>query len=90
MAAFLGTSDNKVTDRRSSEKQAVEEDVGVVGLQGEILNASGHRDQLQRGYGTFSIIGLALSVDNAWVAVGTSLNVAICELYSLNWGTVRY
>jgi len=45
----------------------------------EILNASGHRDQLDRQYGILSICGMALTVDNAWVAIGTSLNVAICE-----------
>lgn len=51
----------------------------ALALDGTIVNASGHRDQLQRHYGFFSICGLALSVDNAWVAVGTSLNVAICN-----------
>lgn len=43
----------------------------------ELINASGHRDQLDRQYGFFSICGMALTVDNAWVAIGTSLNVAI-------------
>jgi len=47
--------------------------------EGEIINASGHRDQLDRQYGILSICGMALTVDNAWVAIGTSLNVAICE-----------
>lgn len=56
-------------------------DVDLLALDGTLVNASGHRDQLQRHYGFFSICGLALSVDNAWVAVGTSLNVAICEHY---------
>ena len=50
----------------------------AITLDGEIVNASGHRDQLQRGYGLLSICGLALSVDNAWVALGTSLAIAIC------------
>lgn len=45
----------------------------------EIVNASGHRDQLDRQYGILSICGMALTVDNAWVAIGTSLNVAICK-----------
>jgi hypothetical protein len=45
----------------------------------QAINASGHRDQLDRNYGILSICGLALTVDNAWVAIGTSLNVAICE-----------
>lgn len=45
------------------------------------INASGHRDQLDRQYGILSICGMALTVDNAWVAIGTSLNVAICKLW---------
>ena len=45
----------------------------------QAINASGHRDQLDRNYGILSICGMALTVDNAWVAIGTSLNVAICE-----------
>ena len=44
---------------------------------GEIINASGHRDQLQRHYGLLSICGLALTIDNAWVALGGSIAVSI-------------
>lgn len=44
---------------------------------GQIVNASGYRDQLNRQYGLLSICGLALTVDNAWVAIGTSLAVAV-------------
>ena len=43
-----------------------------------LINASGHRDQLDRQYGILSICGMSLTVDNAWVVIGTSLNVAIC------------
>lgn len=46
---------------------------------GEIVNASGHRDQLQRQYGLVSICGLALTIDNAWVALGGSITVSICK-----------
>lgn len=65
-----------------SEKQPADdfgtgEDITIT-LDGQIVNASGHPDQLQRGYGFLSICGLALSVDNAWVALGTSLTIAIC------------
>lgn len=44
---------------------------------GEVVNASGHRDQLQRQYGLLSICGLALTIDNAWVALGGSIAVSI-------------
>lgn len=45
---------------------------------GEVVNPSGHRDQLQRQYGLLSICGLALTIDNAWVALGGSITVSIC------------
>jgi hypothetical protein len=50
----------------------------VITFDGLKVNASGHPDQLQRGYELWSTFGLALSVDNAWVALGTSLVIAIC------------
>jgi choline transport protein len=62
------------------KKQPLEQDIQVHTGTPEIINASGHRDQLKRQYGILSICGLALTVDNAWVAMGTSLTVAICEL----------
>ena len=46
-------------------------------LGGEIINASGHPDQLKRHYGLLSICGLALTIDNAWVALGGSIAVSI-------------
>lgn len=54
----------------------------VVTRDGEIVNASGHRDQLRRQYGLLSVCGLALTIDNAWIALGGSLTVSICK-YSL-------
>ncbi|KAK3168516.1 hypothetical protein OEA41_004964 [Lepraria neglecta] len=44
---------------------------------GEIVNASGHRDQLQRQYNLLSICGLALTIDNAWVALAGSIAISI-------------
>ena len=54
----------------------------LVGEHGEVINASGHRDQLKRHYGLLSICGLALTIDNAWVALGGSITVSICEQLS--------
>lgn len=45
-------------------------------LQGQAVNASGHEDELQRQYGIWSLCGLALTIDNAWVALGGSIIVA--------------
>jgi hypothetical protein len=52
----------------------------IVSRLGEIVNASGHRDQLHRQYGLLSICGLALTIDNAWVALSGSIAVSICKL----------
>ncbi|KAK3716684.1 hypothetical protein LTR37_006314 [Vermiconidia calcicola] len=54
-----------------------EKSPSVVAQEGTIVNASGHKDQLQRQYGLGSICGLALTIDNAWVAFGGSLSVAV-------------
>jgi choline transport protein len=45
-------------------------------LEGQAVNASGHEDQLDRQYGIWSLCGLALTIDNAWVALGGSLIIA--------------
>lgn len=45
-------------------------------LEGQAVNASGHEDELQRQYGIWSLCGLALTIDNAWVALGGSIIVA--------------
>ena len=55
----------------------IDRKTSVVTQTGEIVNASGHRDQLQRHYGLLSICGLALTIDNAWVALGGSIAVSI-------------
>ncbi len=75
MADFLGKE--SMAEKPSADDIAAGQDT-VITLDGQVVNASGHRDQLQRGYGLLSICGLALSVDNAWVALGTSLSIAIC------------
>ncbi|KAF2400226.1 choline transport protein [Trichodelitschia bisporula] len=46
-------------------------------LGGEEVNASGHKDELARQYGIWSLCGLALTIDNAWVALGGSITVSI-------------
>lgn len=57
----------------------VNRNTSVVSRHGEIVNASGHRDQLNRQYGLLSICGLALTIDNAWIALGGSIVVSIGE-----------
>ena len=61
------------------EKRAVNRRVSIVSGGGDVVNASGHKDQLQRQYGLLAICGLALTIDNAWVALGGSIAVSICK-----------
>jgi choline transport protein len=56
-----------LSDRRTS----------IVSKEGEIINASGHRDQLQRQYGLLSICGIALNINSAWIVIGGSLTISI-------------
>lgn len=58
------------TDRRPSLENGVGEIIHTV-------NASGHRDQLQRHYGPLQICGLALNIDSAWVAFAGSLILSL-------------
>jgi hypothetical protein len=48
-------------------------------LDGELVNASGHKDQLRRQYGIWRICSLALTIDNAWVVLGGSIAIAISK-----------
>lgn len=44
---------------------------------GAVVNASGYKDQLKRQYGLVGLAGIALTVDNAWIALGSSISVSI-------------
>ncbi|GAB7366370.1 hypothetical protein MBLNU230_g8168t1 [Neophaeotheca triangularis] len=41
------------------------------------INASGHQQELQRNFGFFAIVGLALTSGNTWLAFGGSIAIAI-------------
>ncbi|KAF2662405.1 choline transport protein [Lophiostoma macrostomum CBS 122681] len=43
------------------------------------INASGHKDQLKRQYGLLALCGLALNIDNAWIALGGSVTISIAN-----------
>jgi choline transport protein len=71
----LGNQPDGATDlmRETSSRRASL----VIKSDGSVVNASGHRDQLQRQYGLLAICGLAITIDNPWVAFGGSLSVAV-------------
>jgi amino acid permease len=41
------------------------------------VNASGHRQELQRNYGLLSICALAITTGNTWIAQGGSIATAL-------------
>ncbi|KAI6867313.1 amino acid transporter [Hortaea werneckii] len=41
------------------------------------INASGHQQELERNFGLWAIVGMALTAGNTWIAFGGSLAVAI-------------
>ncbi|KAK3675002.1 hypothetical protein LTR78_004935 [Recurvomyces mirabilis] len=57
-------------------REAADRRTSIVTKDGKAVNAAGYQDQLQRQYGLLSICGLALTIDNAWVAFGGSLSIA--------------
>ena len=73
----MDSSDEKVMQDSEKVHLGVDRKTSVVSETGEVVNASGHRDQLKRHYGLLSICGLALTIDNAWVALGGSIAVSI-------------
>ncbi|UQC88856.1 choline transporter [Colletotrichum lupini] len=71
MKAFLARD-------RVAESASTSDDETVVAVQdGVRLNAAGYKDQLNRQYGFFGLASMALTVDNAWVALGSSISVSI-------------
>jgi hypothetical protein len=70
----------KKTDLRVS-REAERNIEGTV--DGTPVNASGHHDELKRHFSIWSLCGLALTVDNAWIALGGSLYVAACTLLAI-------
>jgi hypothetical protein len=62
------------------EKKVLAEEEGPDISVGEVtFNASGHKDQLKRQYGVIALCALALNIDNAWVALGGSVTIAIAN-----------
>ncbi|KAK7962696.1 uncharacterized protein PG986_003521 [Apiospora aurea] len=66
--------------KQSPEVRAVLRDEIVVAVEGGVeINAAGHRDQLKRQYNLWALTGAALTIDNAWAALGSSITVSIAN-----------
>ncbi|KAH6997300.1 amino acid/polyamine transporter I [Ilyonectria destructans] len=64
-------------DEKDAESLPGVNDAVVVGETGVRINASGHKDQLERQYGLVGLTGIAVTVNNAWVVLGSSISVSI-------------
>ncbi|KAH0550941.1 hypothetical protein GP486_007694, partial [Trichoglossum hirsutum] len=74
----MSEDERRLSTEKGGHHAFGEKDETIVGVvDGEEVNASGHKDQLQRQYSIWSLCGLALTIDNAWVALGGSLAIAI-------------
>lgn len=70
-------NDQKI-GRSSPESAGLTEDETVAAIKnGTVVNASGYKDQLKRQYSLVGLAGIAVTVDNAWVALGSSISVSI-------------
>lgn len=75
--------------RSSPESAGLTEDETVAAIKnGTVVNASGYKDQLKRQYGLVGLAGIAVTVDNAWVALGSSISVSIGMFTSQHQSTL--
>ena len=75
-----------MTEKASMEAEFARRRGTIVSIEdGVAINASGHKDQLKRQYGLLGICGLALNIDNAWIALGGSVTIAIGEYLYPSW-----
>ncbi|KAJ4393144.1 hypothetical protein N0V93_002351 [Gnomoniopsis smithogilvyi] len=66
--------------RTSPESAGLTEDETVAAIKnGTVVNASGYKDQLKRQYSLLGLSGIAITVDNAWIALGSSISVSIAN-----------
>jgi hypothetical protein len=78
-AANMSSDENNVstTVEKKPEHGGVDDEI-IASVDGGLqINAAGHRDQLKRQYNLWALAGIALTVDNAWAALGSSISVSI-------------
>lgn len=72
------TEDKSTLEKKPSPELGGLNDDTVAAIDhGVEVNAAGYKDQLKRQYGLLGIVGIALTVDNAWAALGSSISVSI-------------
>lgn len=59
------------------EKHTATESAAEDPNQAELINASGHKQELDRNFSLLSICAIAVTTGNTWIAQGGSVTVAI-------------
>ncbi|KAI5864828.1 amino acid transporter [Durotheca rogersii] len=65
----MATSIPAADEEKKSELGGFDNETIAAVDQGVLVNAAGYKDQLKRQYGLLGIVGIALTVDNAWAAL---------------------
>ncbi len=80
---------HSVVEKSSNEKDVPHTDVlsslpsaGSPTAEGGLINASGHRQQLERNFGLMSIIAYAITAGNTWVSLGGTIVSLLSPLVS--------
>lgn len=60
-----------------SKKTMTTESAAEEQSQGELVNASGHRQELERNFSLLSICAVAVTTGNTWIAQGGSVVTAL-------------
>jgi amino acid transporter len=63
-------------EKKSSEKPRPEDVDDATGV-GEVLNASGHKQELERNFSLLSICAIGITTGNVWAALGGSIVIAL-------------
>jgi choline transport protein len=77
MSVYKDTFDKADTPQMSKVDAEQSSDALEYSHKGDLLNASGHVQELRRNFSLWSIAGLGLSVGVVWPAAGGSILVAI-------------
>ncbi|KAI4706616.1 hypothetical protein J4E89_008683 [Alternaria sp. Ai002NY15] len=63
-------------EKKSAEKPRPEDIDEATGV-GEVLNASGHKQELERNFSLLSICAIGITTGNVWAALGGSIVIAL-------------
>jgi len=77
MITMASEDEKTYVSKEHPELGGVQPEIVAAVDQGIVINAAGYKDQLKRQYGFWGIVGIALTVDNAWAALGSSISVSI-------------